>query len=240
MTSLYVTVRHALHPVALRARRLRRPFALHVLGRTSPLSPHFGVERGSPLDRHYIDQFVAAHAGDIKGRALEFQSDRYLAEHGGAVDTYDIVDRFGSEGATIVTDLATDTLIPTASYDCAIVTQVLHYVYDVHAAVRTLHRVLKPGGVLLVTVPAISRIMVDVEPGGGQDYDDYWRFTPGSCTRLFKDVFGEGASEVHSYGNVLTSMAFLTGVSREELSLRQLEHRDPYFPMLLAVRAVKS
>jgi len=213
---------------------------LHALGRTTPLSPHFGVERGTPLDRHYIDRFVSDHAGDIRGRALEFQSDRYLAEHGRAVDTFDIVDRFGAEGATIVTDLATDTLIPSASYDCAIVTQVLHYVYDVQAAVRNLHRVLKPGGVLLATVPAVSRIMVDVEPGGGQGYDDYWRFTPGSCARLFGDVFGEGATTVHSYGNVLTSMAFLTGVSREELSPRQLDQRDPYFPMLLAIRAVRS
>jgi SAM-dependent methyltransferase len=152
LTALYVTVRHALHPAAVRFRRLRRPFVLHALGRTTPLSPHFGVERGTPLDRHYIDRFVSDHAGDIKGRALEFQSNRYLAEHGRAVDTFDIVDRFGAEGATIVTDLATDTLIPSASYDCAIVTQVLHYVYDVQAAVRNLHRVLKPGGVLLATV----------------------------------------------------------------------------------------
>jgi hypothetical protein len=35
-------------------------------------------------------------------------------------------------------------------------------------------------------------------------------------------------------------MAFLTGVSREELSPRQLDQRDPYFPMLLAIRAVRS
>lgn len=132
----YVALRHALHPVAVRARRWRRPFVLHALGRTAPLSPHFGVERGTPLDRPYIDHFVSAHAGDIKGRALEFQSDRYLADHGSAVHAYDIVDRFGTESATIVTDRATDTLIPTASYDCAIVTQVLHYVYDVHAAVE--------------------------------------------------------------------------------------------------------
>lgn len=82
--------------------------------------------------------------------------------------------------------------------------------------------------------------MVDVEPGAGQPYDDDWRFTAGSCTRLFGDVFDEHATTVHSYGNVLSSMAFLTGRSSEELSRRQLDDRDPYFPMLLAIRAVKG
>lgn len=141
----YSTLRHALHPAALRVRRWRRPSLLHLLGRTSPLSDHFGVERGTPVDWYYIEQFLSALACDIRGRALEFQCNRYLSRYG-SVDSYDIVDRFGDAGVTIATDLATDTLIPTGAYDCAIVTQVLHDVDDVHAAVRNLHRVLKPGG----------------------------------------------------------------------------------------------
>jgi len=36
-------------------------------------------------------------------------------------------------------------------------TQTLHLIYDVRSAIRTLHRVLKPGGVLLATFPGISQ-----------------------------------------------------------------------------------
>lgn len=83
-------------------------------------------------------------------------------------------------------------------------------------------------------------MMVDVDPAGELPYNDFWRFTAGSCSRLFGDVFGTDSTTVHSYGNVLTSMAFLTGLSREELSRRQLEHHDPFFPMLVAIRGVRS
>jgi SAM-dependent methyltransferase len=236
----WLAVRRTLRPVRARARRWRRHPLLHVLGRTSPLSEHFGSERGTPLDRYYIDSFVSAHAGDIRGRALEFQSARYLSRHPNQVTSVDIVDRFGDEGVTIVTDLATDTLIPSETFDCAIVTQVLHYVYDVDAAVRNLHRILKPGGTLLVTVPSVSRIMVDVEPDGANEYNDFWRFTVGSCHRLVGDVFGRENTTVQAYGNVLTSMATLTGLSHEEVSSRRLDRHDPYFPTLIAVRAVRS
>jgi len=167
----YATLRHALHPAALRVRRWRRPYLLHLLGRTSPLSDHSGVERGTPVDRHHIEQFLSAHACDLRGRALELESNRYpspvrergLLRHRGPLRGCRGHDR---------DHLATDTLIPTGADVCANVTQVLHDVYDVRAAVRNLHRVLKPGGTLLVTVPAVRRILVDVDPAGELPYND--------------------------------------------------------------------
>jgi hypothetical protein len=56
---------------------------------------------------------------------------------------------------------------------------------------------------------------------------------------LFGDIFGAEQVTVQSYGNVLTAIAFLTGMAHEELSTRELETRDPHFPVLVAIRAVK-
>jgi hypothetical protein len=46
--------------------------------------------------------------------------------------------------------------------------------------------------------------------------------------------------DVRARGNVLTAIAFLIGMATEELSTRELEHDDPFFPMLVTVRAVKG
>ena len=53
----------------------------------------------------------------------------------------------------------------TTRFDCAIVTQTLQFVYDVRAALATLHRILAPGGVLLATVPGITKISPPEDDG---------------------------------------------------------------------------
>ncbi len=83
---------------------------------------------------------------------------------------------------------------------------------------------------LLATVPSVSRIW---RPG-----NDFWRFTDASITPLVKDAFGDDV-EVRTYGNVLTAVAFLMGMAHEELTRKELETRDPRFPVTVAVRAVK-
>src|SRR5690606_25124396 len=134
--------------------------------------------------------------------------------------------------ATVFADLAAADSIPSNIYDCFILTQTLQLIYDIRSAVAHAHRILKPGGVLLVTVPCVSRL-------AGEGYTDYWRFTPDSCTRLFGEIFGAEQVTVYAYGNVLTATAFLQGMAAEELTRRELDTRDERYPVLLAVRAVK-
>ena len=45
------------------------------LRRLKPISPDWGSERGLPIDRYYIGQFLAAHAQDIRGHVLEIGDD---------------------------------------------------------------------------------------------------------------------------------------------------------------------
>ncbi|HVG01029.1 MAG TPA: methyltransferase domain-containing protein [Chloroflexia bacterium] len=136
--------------------------------------------------------------------------------------------------ATIIADLAAAGAVPPGTFDCFVLTQTLQFIYDTRAAVGHIHRILKPGGVLLTTVPAVSRI------GRSLKSTDYWRFTPASCRQLFAEEFGAEQTTVFAYGSVLTGVAFLSGMAQEELSRRELDAHDEYFPVVVAVRAVKK
>lgn len=214
----------------------RRPLWLGSLRRTTPISQHWGAERGLPVDRYYIERFLEEHAGDIRGRVLEVMDARYTERFGTAVERSDVLDvDAANPSATIVADLTDAGSIPSGSFDCFVLTQTLQFVYDVGAAVREAHRLLRPGGVLLATVPAVSR----VDRKAGRD-GDFWRFTADSCATLFGSVFGSGNVEVRAHGNVLAGVAFLAGLAREDLSERELDEEDDLFPVVVTVRAVKG
>lgn len=208
------------------------------LRRLDPVSRSFGYDRGTPIDRHYIERFLAAHAACVRGRVLEIGDDHYTRRFGGSrVARADVLHvRPDAPGATIVSDLATGAGIPDAAFDCLLVTQTLHLVYDVHAAVRTLHRILRPGGTLLLTVPGTISQLEQGEWRGAW----CWGFAPTALERLFAEVFGSDHVQVASHGNVVASVAFLQGLAAEELSANELAGRDALYPLLLTVRAVKD
>ena len=207
------------------------------LRRTTPIDRDFGFRRGRPVDRYYIERFLEAHAADIAGRVLEIGDASYTRRFGGTrVTRSDVLfPEHGHAPATIVGDLASGTGLDSDAFDCAVITQTLLLIYDVHAAVRTLHRTLRPGGVLLATLPGLSQIARDDDARWG----DFWRFTPRGATRLFGDVFGADATAVESHGNVLSATSFLQGIAAEELRPEELDVYDPDYPVTIAVRAVK-
>jgi SAM-dependent methyltransferase len=214
----------------------RRKVRLGSLRRTTPLSEHWGADRGTPIDRYYIEQFLSTHSADIGGRALEVKDSRYTQQFGTAVSRADVIDIDPeNRAATVVADLGVPEGLPAGTFDCFIVTQTLQFIFPVEAAVRGARRLLTPGGVLLATVPAVSR----VDRHAGAD-GDFWRFTAASCARLFGGAFSEEHVEVTAYGNVLAAIGFLAGLAREELTEAELDAHDPYFPVLIGVRAVRT
>jgi SAM-dependent methyltransferase len=218
-----------------RAERARRPAWLGTIRRTSPLSDHYGRERGTPVDRYYIEGFLGVERAAITGRVLEVLNRDYTERFGEALERSDVLDVDpANTDATIVADLAAGHGIPGDSFDCFILTQTLQYIYDLRAAVVQAHRILRPGGTVLCTVPTVSRI-------GRLELDsEYWRLTAPACTRLFGEVFEDGDVRVRTRGNVLAAVAFLMGMAAEELSAGELEHDDPFFPLLVTVRATKA
>jgi SAM-dependent methyltransferase len=215
-----------------------RPVRFGSLRRLSPVSSQFGWDRGGlPVDRYYIERFLARHASDIGGRVLECRDDGYTRRFGGdRVTRADVLHPTADDPkATIVADLTRADEIPSDAFDCIVLTQVLPFIPDVPAAVRTLHRILRPGGVLLATMPGISQIIrYDMDRWG-----DYWRFTSLSARRLFECGFPEGDVRVEAHGNVLVATAFLQGISSRELRAEELDHRDPDYEVLITVHAAK-
>jgi hypothetical protein len=218
-----------------RLRRLRRPAFLGTIRRTTPLSDHWGRERGTPVDRYYIEHFLAGARHTIRGCVLEVMNADYTERFGAGVERSDVLDIDPTNAAaTIVADLANADDIPGEIFDCFILTQTLQYIYDIRSAVGHAHRILRPGGTLLCTVPTVSRI------ARRELESEYWRLTAAACSRLFGEVFTDGVVDVRARGNVLSAVAFLVGMAREELSPRELDLDDPFFPVIVTVQARKA
>jgi glycosyltransferase involved in cell wall biosynthesis/SAM-dependent methyltransferase len=207
------------------------------LRRISPISEFFGFDRGQPVDRYYIEKFLSSHQADIRGRVLEIGDRDYTTRFGGdRVKQSDVLhERPGNPEATLVGDLCSGAGIPIAAFDCIILTQVLPFVWDVPAAIRTAARALRPGGVLLVTAPGISQISRhDAERWG-----DYWRFTSQSMRRLFESEFTREHLDISVFGNALSATAFLHGIAAQELRPRELDESHPDYEVTICVRAVR-
>ncbi|MBM3225827.1 MAG: class I SAM-dependent methyltransferase [Candidatus Tectomicrobia bacterium] len=189
------------------------------------------------MDRYYIEAFLARCADDIAGHVLEIADATYTRRFGGERVLQSDVLHIDPQhpGATITADLTCADQLPSATFDCLIVTQTLQFIYDVRAALRTLYRMLKPGGVLLATCHGISQIARwDMDHWG-----EYWRFTSLSAHRLVTEVFPASHTRVQAHGNVLAATAFLQGLVSTELQQAELDYHDPDYEVLITIRAVK-
>jgi peptidoglycan/xylan/chitin deacetylase (PgdA/CDA1 family)/SAM-dependent methyltransferase len=204
--------------------------------RSSPVSRTWGYDRGTPVDRPYIEAFIARHAADVHGRVLEVQENDLTRRFGGdRVTASDVIDwNPGNPRATIVDDLRRAATVPDDTYDCIILTQTLHVIDDMRAVLAQCARILKPGGVLLATLPCASRVCLEYGPRG-----DFWRVTEAGARTLVESVFPPECVQTSAFGNVKVTAAFLYGLAAHEVDARSLETTDPYFPLLIGVRAVK-
>jgi SAM-dependent methyltransferase len=170
----------------------------------------------------------------VSGRVLEFYDNSYTVLLGGErvtrSDVLNVEER--NPSSTFVGDLATTDHLPRDAFDCIIMTQVLQYVYDLRGAMATLHRILKPSGVILATMPGIIPIHPD-------EWPFFWSLTVAAAERLFKERFPTAALEIESYGNVFAAISFLHGLASDELERAELDHNDPSYPVVIAVRAIK-
>lgn len=205
------------------------------LRRTVPFSRSFGLDRGLPVDRRYIEAFLEKHALDIGGTVLEVHSSAYTRRYGGSrVTKAEVLDIDATNpAATIIVDLNAAEALPSEKFNCIILTQTLQLIYEFRSALKDLHRSLKPGGVLLLTVPGITKVLDDIRDTW------YWSFSSSSVQRLLEEYFGAEHVQVESYGNVLTAVAFLEGLAAAELSEPEFAFRDPEYEVIVAARAVR-
>jgi SAM-dependent methyltransferase len=205
-------------------------------GRATPIARDWGFSRGTPVDRYYINAFLERCSADVRGVVLDVQEpDNACRIGGGSISRLDVVDVDGRNGkASVIADLRCAPNLPSDSYDCIVLTQTLHLIDDMAAVVAECARLLRPGGVVLATLPCASRIANDYGPA-----HDHWRVTAAGARRLFAEQFGSQV-RVEAWGNVAATAAFLYGLAVHELSQATLDFADPHYPTLVTVRAQKG
>jgi SAM-dependent methyltransferase len=167
---------------------------------------------------------------------LEVADNSYTVMFGRGVTRSDVLNLHGGiEGTTVVDDLTQGAKLASNSFDCVILTQTLNLIFDTRAALRTVHRILKPGGVVLCTVPGITQISYE-----GWNDSWYWGLTTNSASRLAGEVFPQAAVEIGCYGNVLSATAFLQGLADRELTCEELDVVDPEYQVIVAFKATKQ
>lgn len=197
-----------------------------------PLSDHFGYDRGTPVDRYYIEEFLEQNSRMITGICLEIHDTAYIQKFGQGVvqaDALDVDSR--NKQAKIIANLKHMSQLSDNTYDCLVVTHTLGMIDDFQAAIRECYRILKPGGAMLVTLAAFNKV----------EYPDsnFWRFTTASAKYAFGQVFNPAQVTVASYGNVFAGQAFWVGAAQEDLTSRELAYNDPAYPIVISVVAQK-
>lgn len=202
-----------------------------------PVSKVFALDRGTPIDRVYIEDFLEKNRDCVQGVVCEIADNTYSKKFASDVQKFEVLHYTNdNKNATIIGDLTQSIVLPKGSIDCFILTQTLNFIYDFKLAIQGLHYMLKNEGIALVTVSGISQISrYDMDRWG-----DYWRFTDLSIQKAFEEIFGSGNVEVETYGNVLASTAFLQGIAAEELSKDELFHKDNDYQVTIVIKAKKQ
>ena len=202
------------------------------LRRVEPFSPIFGFDRGTPVDRFYQERFLDSSRSVITGRVLEVQVPSYTRTFGRAVDVSHTVDINPVFRATYTCDLADAPQIPDDSYDCFLVPNTLQHVEDLPAVLRTILRVVKPGGYVLASAPTLLPLIPDAA--------DMWRLSPEGWRRTLARAWPGCDVSVESHGNCLAAVAAMHGLALEELTEDELSANDPRYPVLVTIKARKA
>lgn len=203
-----------------------------------PISCVFGFDRGQPIDRYFIESFLDENSNCIQGRVLEIADNEYTLKFGkNNVTKSDVLHAVeGNPKATIVGDLVTGEGLPENAFDCFILTQTLQFIFDIDSAVKNVVKCLKPGGTVLITVAGISQISrYDMDRWG-----DFWRFTDKSLRMIFEKYVPTENITVRTYGNILTSIAFLHGLAVDELTQEEVNYIDRDYQMVITAVIRKS
>jgi SAM-dependent methyltransferase len=203
----------------------------------APISGVFGLDRGTPIDRWYIERFLDSHRERIRGRALEIGDATYLRRFGPADVRIDVLNAVeGNAEATIVGDLQDAATLPAGAFDCIVLAQTLQMIAEPGLAVANARAALAPGGVVLATLPGISQVSrYDMDRWG-----DFWRFTDRGARAVFERSFDPAELTITTHGNAAVACAFLQGLAVEELDPAMLtaDHQD--YPLVVTVAAVRS
>jgi SAM-dependent methyltransferase len=125
-----------------------------------------------------------ASTAAVRGRVLDAGSGRggwrdVIRSGGAEYESIDLAPR-GADCPTWVGDVMRMPQVPDARYDAVVSHQVLEHLPRPWEALAEFHRVLRPGGVLVISVPHLSR--------RHELPHDYFRFTQEGMASLLRDA----------------------------------------------------
>ncbi len=214
------------------AYRDRYPLINSIAGMDAePISRQFGTERGTPIDRYYIEAMLANHSDCIWGDVLEIEDNTYTMQFGGDKVKQSIVMDVSSTDSRVSFNgnIETGQGIRDEIADCFILTQTLMYIYDLGSAAHNIMRLLKKGGTALITCSGISqnsRRCMD-------NYGCYFNFNEDVFVRMFEKESSAQVLEVGSFGNVKTVSAHINGLCSEDLVEEDFVPNDKYYPLIV-------
>jgi SAM-dependent methyltransferase len=164
----------------------RKALSPALYGLTDALAP--------ALRMHAKGAFLDVGCGTQPFRTLiEPQVERYL--------TYDIESRAGE--IDFIGDAEDMRAVADESIDCMLCSEVLEHVPHPHVAIREFARILRPGGVLLLTVPFLARLH--------EEPHDYFRYTRHGLRRLLDDG-GFDIDEIAETGSLFSFLGHQVSV----------------------------
>ncbi len=206
------------------------------LNRTTPFNKTAGTAGGGAIDRYYITEFLNQNAVCIAGNVLESLNASDAGGWGGAsINSSKLLINNGEGQPVIIPESGTTRQKQTPQYDCILLVQFLHQVYDYKKMMRFCFQSLKKGGVLLLTVPGISTTGY----GGRNDDTPYWNFTGNAINRFLAEYFNPADIRVTTYGNVLAATALLHGIGASALTPLELSENDPNYQVIVAAKVTK-
>lgn len=198
------------------------------------VSTQMGCNRGKPVDRYYIEKFLQEKKKYITGAVMEIGDNAYTMRYGLNVEKSYILtadaEYTNSKANVVVGDLQSGEGCEQEIADCFILTQTLPFIYDIQSAAGNIVKMLKNGGVALITVSGVSML---------SEYDDsrwghFWGFTETSLRRLFESIPNVKSVDIQSMGNPKTASAFIYGLSVEDLSRTDFEKDDKLIPLMIS------
>jgi SAM-dependent methyltransferase len=140
-----------------------------------------------PMARHCVGLVLDAGSGRGSWRTI-------IQETASRYESIDIAPRAG-DSPTWIGDVSNMPQVPDQRYDAIVCHQVLEHVRQPWRVLAEFHRVLRPGGTLVLSVPHLSR--------RHELPHDYLRFTPEGLSALLGDAGYEGIA-LHPYGGILS------------------------------------
>lgn len=213
-------------------------FVLRLFNKSNllPIDDSFGFSIGTPIDRFYIESFLIENVEIIKGTVCEISELNYskkFAQPGAIFELFDINSK--NKHATIIGDLQNPDTIPESIVDCFILTQTLNFIEDTDLVIQSIYKILRPGGVCLLTVSGISQISsYDMTRWG-----DYWRFTDYSLKVVLNKCFNNNNIHIKTYGNLFAAKSFLDGECIENLDNDDLMIRDDRYQITICAKIIK-